>query len=63
MQSADAPLMKFFNERRVHTILKGVVSTAEGHRLGNRFYDAWRRSRSGGDLVALCGNRRISGSE
>jgi hypothetical protein len=25
MQSADAPLMKFFNERRVHTIHKGVV--------------------------------------
>ena len=25
MQSADAPLMRFFNERRVHTIHKGVV--------------------------------------
>jgi hypothetical protein len=25
MHSADAPLMKFFNERRVHTIHKGVV--------------------------------------
>jgi hypothetical protein len=25
MQSEDAPLMKFFNERRVHTIHKGVV--------------------------------------
>jgi len=25
MQSADAPLMKFFNERRVHTIHRGVV--------------------------------------
>jgi hypothetical protein len=25
MRSADAPLMKFFNERRVHTIHKGVV--------------------------------------
>lgn len=25
MQSTDAPLMKFFNERRVHTIHKGVV--------------------------------------
>ena len=25
MQSADGPLMKFFNERRVHTIRKGVV--------------------------------------
>ena len=25
MQSADAPLMKFFNERRVHTVHKGVV--------------------------------------
>ena len=25
MQSADAPLMKFFNERSVHTIHKGVV--------------------------------------
>ena len=25
MQSADAPLMKFFNERRVHPIHKGVV--------------------------------------
>jgi hypothetical protein len=25
MHSADAPLMKFFNERRVHTIHRGVV--------------------------------------
>jgi len=25
MQSTDAPLMKFFNERRVHTIHRGVV--------------------------------------
>src|ERR1700730_4251393 len=25
MQSEDAPLMKFFNERRVHTIHRGVV--------------------------------------
>jgi hypothetical protein len=25
MQSADAQLMKFFNERRVHTVHKGVV--------------------------------------
>lgn len=25
MQSADGPLMKFFNERRVHTIHRGVV--------------------------------------
>jgi hypothetical protein len=25
MQSADAPVMKFFNERRVHTIHRGVV--------------------------------------
>jgi hypothetical protein len=25
MQSADAPLMKFFNERRIHTIHRGVV--------------------------------------
>jgi hypothetical protein len=25
MQSPDSPLMKFFNERRVHTIHKGVV--------------------------------------
>jgi len=30
MHSADAPLMKFFNERRVHTIHKGVVRPLRG---------------------------------
>lgn len=30
MQSADAPLMKFFNERRVHTIHRGVVRPQRG---------------------------------